>query len=609
MKSKVNYLLFFLALFALVLLVGCGKEYNVSFVTYNDQTIDAQVVKEASEIVVPVLQKEGYELDGWYLDSEFKTKFNEEYALDNDIVLYAKWNDLYFDVKFFVNGNEIDSQKVKYGANATAPADPTIEGHDFDGWDKAFDDVKSNLEVNATFKAKTYVVKFMDGTKELSAQNVEYGKAATAPTNLEKAGYTFKNWDKAFDNITNHLIVNAVYEANTINISYYDGDVLVETDSFKYGEAPLIATFSKTYYIFAGWYKDKAFLEEVKSLDELTADTSLYALAVTVKYYDGANEITTLAQAKFENEELIVPDYSVSGFVFVGWFLDNKYETPLDPTAIVLREDLNLYALLLEVDYNGGANSWVNEDWGANSVSNGIDPISTLPEEYEKDFYKYLKDEGLLASTLLGEGLKAESWDDFSGVNKLHSGDPQRVWNDTVLTKADSTSCGYSALFLYDEIELDDNNNLVNVSGGFLGSEPYRTKYFNLLQQLIVLYNSKYNVDVKTGTPTSRQLFAYVIDGYFYGTQSVTSSSKAEFVAFRTAIPTTTKYYTWDGSKAVEHEREYVVTTNDLSVSTLLAVPFKTGSSFAGWYSDSTLQTKLDDATITNRMKVYAKWE
>ena len=49
--------------------------------------------------------------------------------------------------------------------------------------------------------------------KELSSQEVEYGKAAVAPTNTEKAGYNFKNWDKEFSNITSHLVVNAVYEA------------------------------------------------------------------------------------------------------------------------------------------------------------------------------------------------------------------------------------------------------------------------------------------------------------------------------------------------------------------------------------------------------------
>ena len=138
---------------------------------------------------------------------------------------------------------------------------------------------------------------------------------------------------------------------------------------------------------------------------------------------------------------------------------------------------------------------------------------------------------------------------------------------------------------------------------------PYKTKYFTLLQQLTVLFKSKYNVSFTTGAPSPRQLFAYIIDGYFYGTQGVSASSKADFAAFRTAVPTPTKYYTWDGTQAVEHEKEYVFTTDNSSLEASLAVPFYEGKTFKGWYVDSACTQSLSDATITSRMTIYAKWE
>jgi len=57
---------------------------------------------------------------------------------------------------------------------------------------------------------KFHTVTFKDGHTVLKAQQVEHGKAATAPNDdPAKTGYIFAGWDKAFDNITSDLTVNA----------------------------------------------------------------------------------------------------------------------------------------------------------------------------------------------------------------------------------------------------------------------------------------------------------------------------------------------------------------------------------------------------------------
>ena len=56
-------------------------------------------------------------------------------------------------------GNTLKTQSVNAGTSATAPAAPKREGYTFDGWDKSFNSVKSNLTVNAKWKAnKTEIV-------------------------------------------------------------------------------------------------------------------------------------------------------------------------------------------------------------------------------------------------------------------------------------------------------------------------------------------------------------------------------------------------------------------------------------------------------------------
>ena len=125
-----------------------------------------------------------------------------------------------YTVTFFdgLTGETIAAVKVEEGKSATAPEAPKHEGYTFKGWDKAFDNVTENLTVTALYEKNKveYTVTFVDGlTKEtIAAVKVEEGKSATAPEAPKHEGYTFKGWDKAFANVTENLTVTAIYEKN-----------------------------------------------------------------------------------------------------------------------------------------------------------------------------------------------------------------------------------------------------------------------------------------------------------------------------------------------------------------------------------------------------------
>lgn len=61
----------------------------------------------------------------------------------------------------------------------------------------------------------TYKVTFTDGNgRVINTQDVRKGDAAKAPANPSLAGYTFKGWDQDFSKITKDLTVNALWEQN-----------------------------------------------------------------------------------------------------------------------------------------------------------------------------------------------------------------------------------------------------------------------------------------------------------------------------------------------------------------------------------------------------------
>lgn len=65
----------------------------------------------------------------------------------------------------------------------------------------------------AKFEKIKCLVSFVDKDGEkLKDENVEYGDAATAPDAPHVDGYEFIGWDKPFDNVTEDITVRAIYK-------------------------------------------------------------------------------------------------------------------------------------------------------------------------------------------------------------------------------------------------------------------------------------------------------------------------------------------------------------------------------------------------------------
>lgn len=137
----------------------------------------------------------------------------------------------------FVGANDevLSTQTVDYNKDATAPLVNAPEGYLFNGWDKGFANVTTDLTVKATFIKKLYTVNFYgpydDSTGEyelLKTQTVPFGEDATPPTDTkDEIGYEFSGWNsEAYKNVY-------IADGNKINIyaSYgrINGDLPIYT--------------------------------------------------------------------------------------------------------------------------------------------------------------------------------------------------------------------------------------------------------------------------------------------------------------------------------------------------------------------------------------------
>ena len=175
-------------------------------------------------------------------------------------------------------------ENVEWNTAATAPANPSRDCYTFTGWAPAFDHVQSNLEVIAQYTKNTYTVIFKDndGTVLDTQNDVECGSAAIAPDAPHHTGYTFKGWDKAFDEVTEDLVVTAVFtpgEAAELNVQFIQGtNILNETPTtFMIPAAPVIEGFT-----FIGWrpvaniINDKIQIEAVYEENSPTSAPEVY---------------------------------------------------------------------------------------------------------------------------------------------------------------------------------------------------------------------------------------------------------------------------------------------------------------------------------------------
>lgn len=285
-KGLKTMLVCIVLLIGLVTLFACNKsdvadKDGQTKVIVKIQDEDGSIYKENvvfSDLFTLSLQKEGY-TGRLYRDADFLKPLTKDSKVKNGDAVYVKWTINKYTVTF-MDGEKVLATftNVPHGDTVIAPEVPEKDGKTFVGWDEKFDNVTSDLTINAVYDVDTFTVTFKDGEKVIETQTVEYEAAATAPDIARLSppeGMHFAEWDKSFSKVTEDIEVSAVYELNEYTVIFKNGETTI-TRKVKHGSA---ATPPNVYDTptekFVGW--DKPF-------DNVTSDLIVNAQLEKQKY-------------------------------------------------------------------------------------------------------------------------------------------------------------------------------------------------------------------------------------------------------------------------------------------------------------------------------------
>lgn len=267
------------------------NKYTVTFMDGEKVLETFPNVPHGSAVTAPeVPKKDGKTFKGW--DKDFSN-------VTSDLTINAVYDVHTFTVTFKDGEKVLETQTVEYEAAATAPDTARLsppEGMHFAKWDKNFSKVTEDIEVSAVYEINFYTVIFKNGETTLKIEKVKHGDSATPPNNPpDTPTAKFVGWDKSFDNVTSDLIVNAKLEKQKYTLTFIDhNDQEIHKKVLEWG-----APVEEEYYTangkveenitgpfqYEGWYDqsdtEKTIIDDFSELTMPTRDLT-YVLKLSL---------------------------------------------------------------------------------------------------------------------------------------------------------------------------------------------------------------------------------------------------------------------------------------------------------------------------------------
>ena len=287
--------------------------------------------KKDSTYEVPALPsmegEEGFACTDWTLDgSKFEAS---EFKPSEKMEFIAECHDNYFDVKFFVLGEQKgETQKVAYGMKATAPAFDSVPSYRFDGWDKAFDNVVADLDVNANMTKMEDFCIIALGEKNCKSVPVDsLLELPDTPSNEDSTCYEWQDedgvtFDMAQFYVTDASVLKAKCTADFLMVRFFvDGNIVDENKVARGHDAVAPEVSDKKGFRFDHWDADFTNVQENLDVNAVFVETVEYCIIAagidTCKTVDKGSENDTPDLPKSEDEAGVTcTDWLVGGEIY-----------------------------------------------------------------------------------------------------------------------------------------------------------------------------------------------------------------------------------------------------------------------------------------------------
>ena len=639
---------------------GYSITYNLDGGTNNSSNPTTHGI-ESNAITLAQPTKNGYTFIGWTGSNGNIPEITVTIPAGNteNLTYNANWSLNTYTITYVLNGgtnNSSNPSSYTVLDSTITLANPTREHYDFKGWKngnstitKIYTSNAQNYTLTATWAPHNYSITYnLDGgtnnSNNPTTHTVESDEITLGdPT---RDGYTFIGWTGSNGNNpstsvvigagnTDDLSYTANWSLNTYSITYHlDGGTnhIKNPASYTIEDTVDLRAASKDYYSFEGWFKEPEFINKIETLNGQFGDLDLYAKFVPFKYNstfnvgDGEIKFNVIVNycngtsdpqyipvncgESFDPYTLNIP--TRSGYIFGGWFLDSSCETALIDNYLI-NKDTNIYAKWISVSHTYSALTKATGVYGfGDSSQNGGNHSSTS--------YFYVP------YSITGE-VKIYCKLSFSGYSGYSSSASAKLTDTTTNTVIYSKSRS-----AYNSFEETQTVNLIQGHTYKLyATGTYSSKYQSSLgysyysqgtAQLTVtpLENVSTNINCtneivqsyeqETVAPQVAYKAGYDFVGWFDENNNEISNqwnytADQVFHAEWTIHNYNLNYVLNGGENSPSNPSTY-----NLNNEITLSDPTREGYTFAGWYTDSSFNTRIEiiHGTDFRDYTLYAKW-
>ena len=552
---------------------GSGTPYN-SGATYSanaDITLYAQwnSTTVRGVVVLPTPTRNGYTFGGWYSDSSLITKVGDAgaiYTPTRAVTLYAKWTE-----------NPATSFTVAYNANGgTGAPNPQTKT-------KGVALTLSTTKPTRSNSTTSYTVTY----------NHNYtGSSNATATATTTTSYTFNNWNTAANGGGTSYSSGGRYTTDA------DVTLYAQWTETKSGGSVTLRTPTRSGYTFGGWYSNSSCTIKVGDAGASytpTGNITLYAkwtqtpMSYTVSYDANGGTGAPQNQTKTHGTALT-----------------------LSSTKPTRNNSTTSYTVTYNHNYTGSSNttatattttSYTFNNWNTSANGNGTSYASGARYTTNADLKLYAQWNTSSSGGNVTLPLPTRNGYTFGG------------WygNSGLTTKVGNAEDSYTPtenVTLYAKW-IKSYTITYNANGGNSNSVPAsQAKDENINITLSSTkptrnnstsngYTITYNYNGGSGTPSSitgQRTTSYTFKNW--NTSSNGSGTSYNSGATYSANANATLYAQWNSTT--------------VNVPVELPTPARSGYTFDGWYSNSTLTTKAGDAgayyTPSSNITLYAKW-